>query len=303
MRWVAALAAACALAAAVTLADTHPATTASAQARAHAAALGGGGEDDGAWPCTGHGRASVTRLEVPAPSNPSARVLVVRPPGPDAATTPVVYLLHGYPDDPLSSLDAGLACSVLGKDGGWPPFVLAIPDGTGWHRGDHEWANAADGTDQVETWLTGAVVQAVEGTRARPPALRTLAGFSMGAYGALNVGLHHQQQYRSLIGVSGYYHVDDPDGVFAGDTTLVARNTPLDARVVAGIEPPLGVALVQGDDEEDLIDGQGAPMAAALRSRGVSVVDREESGEHDWGFVADQWPWLMTWAARAWRQG
>ena len=302
-RWAAALAAACALAAAVTFADASPATTVSAQARAHAAALDGPRAAGAAWPCVRRGGASVVRLAVPAPSNPRAGALVVRPPGPDAADLPVVYLLHGYPDSPLSALDAGLACSVLGRDGSWPPFVLVVPDGTGWHRGDHEWADAADGTDQIETWLTGAVVRAVEGSHRRPPALRTLAGFSMGAYGALDVGLHHQREFRSLVGVSGYYHVDDPEGVFAGDPALIARNTPEDARVVPGITPPLSVSLVQGDDEEDLVDGQSTHMAAALRRQGVDVVAREVHGEHDWRFVAQQWPWLVARAAQTWRQG
>lgn len=299
---VAALVGACALAAAVTGADLSPATTASAQARARDDALAGSPLDgDGAWPCVGRGRASVVRLSVPAPSNRDAGVVVVRPPGKQTASTPVVYLLHGYPDSPLSPLEAGLACSVLGKAHRWPPFVLAVPDGARWRAGDHEWADAADGADQIETWLTSAVVPAVEGGDPRSPARRTLAGFSMGAYGALNVGLHHQGEFRSLIGVSGYYRVDDPEGVFGGDPALMAHNTPLDARVDRDLDPPLRVALAQGDDEEDLIDGQGEQMAARLRRQGIPVVAREESGEHDWGFVADRWPSLMTWAARSWR--
>lgn len=297
--WVAALAGACALTAAVTSADLSPATTASAQARARDTALAGSPFDgDGAWPCVGQGRARVARLPVPAPSDRGAGVLVVRPPG-ESASTPVVYLLHGYPDGPLSPLDAGLACSVLGRAHRWPPFVLAVPDGTGWHRGDHEWADAADGSDQIETWLTRDVVPAVEGDHPRSPARRTLAGFSMGAYGALNVGLHRPGEFGSLIGVSGYYHVDDPEGVFDDDRALIARNTPQDARPAA-TSPPLRVALVQGDDEEDLIDGQSTVLAARLRHQDVQVVAREVGGEHDWGFVADQWPWLMAWAARSW---
>ena len=291
------------LVAAVAFAATHPGSTASALAAARGAAENGHGD----WPCVnGRGAATVRRLAVPAPGNRAAGVLVVTPPG-ASATAPVVYLLHGYPDSPISPLEAGLACSTLGSDHRWPPFVLAVPDGTGWHRGDHEWADAADGSDQVETWLTRAVLPAVEGAHPRPPADRTLAGFSMGAYGAVNVGLHHPGLFRTLVGVSGYYEIDDPEDVFAGDEALEETNTPQDLGKPGGpvlpphLGPPMRVALVQGDDESDLIDGAGERMARVLRENGVAVAAHERAGEHDWDFVAARWPDLLAWAARSWR--
>lgn len=145
----------------------------------------------------------------------------------------------------------------------------------------------------------------MEGAHPRAASDRTLAGFSMGACGALNVGLHHQDVFGTLVGVSGYYRVDDPQGVFASDAALEEANTPEDLGLVGGPAllaqvPPLRVALVQGDDEADLIDGSGDRMARILGEQGVAVVSHERRGGHDWGFVADRWPTLLTWAARSW---
>src|SRR5207245_2907553 len=93
-------------------------------------------------------------------------------------------------------------------------------------REDTEWANSADGADPLETFVTTAVTHAVEGAHPRPARLRTIAGVSMGGYGAMNIGLHQPTLYGQIVSVSGYFHIDDPDKVFAGNRKLEAANSP-----------------------------------------------------------------------------
>ena len=251
--------------------------------------------------------AVVRRLAVPAPSRRDASVLVVTPVGGDVAAMPVLHLLHGYPDAPEAPLAAGLASAVAGASSAgetWPPFILAVPVGVGWRRGDHEWADAADGVrgDLMETWLVDHVVPAVEGAHPRPASRRTLAGFSMGGYGALNVGLRHPDVFGSLAGFAGYFRADDPEGALGGDLHLTAANSPLLRVTHPATCPPRGlrVALVETDHEPSLIAGQSAPMAAALRRAGTEVLELHRRGAHAWLSVAAAWPEVLTWLATGW---
>ena len=253
--------------------------------------------------------ADVRRLGVPAPSRSDASVLVVTPARGDVAAMPVLYLLHGCPDAPEAPLAAGLARAVVGGSAAgatWPPFVLAVPVGVGWRRGDHEWADAADGArgDLVESWLVDRVVPAVEGAHRRPPSRRTLAGFSMGGYGALNVGLRRPGVFGSLVAFSGYFRADDPEGVFGGDPRLLGANSPLLRAAHPATCPPRGLraALVETDHEPSLIAGQSAPMAAVLRRGGTEVLELHPRGAHRWGSVAAAWPGVLTWLAAGWGQ-
>lgn len=239
--------------------------------------------------------AGVQRLTVPAPSRPDASVLLVTPTG-GGEDLPVVYLLHGCPDAPEAPLAAGLARAVAGA-ATWSPFVLVVPDGTGWRRGDHEWADAADGGDLLESWLVDAVVPAVEAGAPRPPARRTLAGFSMGGYGALNVGLRRPGVFASLVSFSGYSSADDPEGAFGGDPLLLQANSPLARLEDPALRPAPGlrVALVEQRREPRLVRGRAAVVAASLRGTGADVLEVHGPGRHSWRSVATCWPEVLTW--------
>lgn len=244
--------------------------------------------------------ASVRRLAVPTAVRSDASVLLVTPAG-DAARLPVVYLLHGFPDAPEAPLAAGLARAVVGG-ATWPPFVLAVPDGARWRRGDHEWADAADGRDLLESWLVEAVVPAVEAGTPRPPARRTLAGFSMGGYGALNVGLRRPGAFGSLVSFSGYFSADDPEGALGGDPRLLHDNSPLARLQDPALRPARGlrVALVEQRHEPRLVRGQAAAVAEVLRGVGADVLEVHGPGRHSWRSVAACWPRVLTWSSAGW---
>ncbi len=53
--------------------------------------------------------------------------------------------------------------------------------------------------------VTGAGIAAVEGARRRPAALRVIAGFSMGGYGAMNMAMQNPGLFGTVVSISGYF--------------------------------------------------------------------------------------------------
>jgi hypothetical protein len=92
-----------------------------------------------------HGTASILRVRGPSDTRPFP-LWVWRPPGPDSSAIPVIYLLHGYPGSALGPFTGKLA-AILNRrlDEGYPPVVVAVPDGNGEHHSDTEWANSSNG--------------------------------------------------------------------------------------------------------------------------------------------------------------
>jgi len=131
-------------------------------------------------------------------------VLVHRPPGPDRADIPVLYLLHGYPGGP-AALAGGSLLPILDAEmcRTGQPFVVAIPDGRAGNL-DTEWGDDARGRFALETFVTRQTVALVEGALRRVPALRTIGGFSMGGYGAAALALRHPDEYRQVAAFGGY---------------------------------------------------------------------------------------------------
>jgi S-formylglutathione hydrolase FrmB len=218
-------------------------------------------------------------------------VYVYRPAVPAGTVLPVVYLLHGVPGSPSSMISAVQpALDQAFTSGALAPFEVAAPTGGGTAHYDTEWADAVDGADMVETYLLKDVVPAVEGPTLRPAAQRAVVGFSMGGYGAANLALRHPEEFGQFVSVSGYFHVDDPAGMFGGDSPVEAANTP-DAMVrqAAGKR----VLLLEDQDESDpLIKGEAAEFASRLEacSCGVDVNWRVDPGSHTTEFVGAEFP-------------
>ncbi|MBW8803216.1 MAG: hypothetical protein JF587_05070 [Catenulisporales bacterium] len=234
------------------------------------------------------GPGTVTTLKVPSADSDMATrpVVVYRPAVPAGAVLPVLYLLHGVPGEPdriMESVKDDLDRAFT--TGGQAPFIVAAPTGGGTAHHDTEWADAADGKDMVESYLVKNVIPAVEGTSPRTAAQRAVAGFSMGGYGAANLALRHPDLFGQFVSLAGYFHVDDPSGMFGSDRGLEAANTPDDmVKKAAGKR----VLLLEDQDETDsLIDGQAAEFAQRLHDCdcGVDLNWHLEPGGHSYDFV------------------
>jgi len=218
-----------------------------------------------------------------------ADYLAYLPPGYDPARHryPVYYLLHGSPSRPeafIGIADMGIRLDNLVAEHRMRPMILVFPDGRigGSTFSDSEWANTPSGN--YESYVLD-VVGDVDRRFATIPDRqdRVIAGFSAGAYGAINIALHNLWVFGSLQSWSGYYR-ETRSGVFAHATpTLLAYNSPLD--YVREIGPqlaadPLRAFLFAGRDDESSPDL--APMADALAARGASVSYALYRGGHDW---------------------
>jgi S-formylglutathione hydrolase FrmB len=235
-------------------------------------------------------RGTIETLHVAVPGDHTTRnVVVYRPDVPDSVDLPVLYILHGSPGSASDPFDAGLS-RVVDRlvAAGYPPFVLAAPDGNGAKHPDTEWANAVDGTDQFETFVTRNVIDAVEGANRRDPEHRAIAGFSMGAYGAVNLAMRHPDLYGQVVALAGYFHVDDPSGVFGHQLAAIEANTPELHLAKARRERLLVVDGDQGNDR--VVKGESKLFVEQLVAAHVPVSYEQIPGGHSWAFVASAFP-------------
>src|SRR3954447_7401931 len=162
--------------------------------------------------------------------------LVYLPPGYAAqakhgARFPVLYLLHGVPGNFRGFVDIGGIAAredVLLARRRVRPAIFVMPAGRGGIRhGDTEWADTPAGP-----WMR-YVVDVVHDVDHRFATLasrrdRGIAGNSEGAYGAMNIGLHHLAMFGFEQSWSGYY-AQTAVGPFRDASPAALRdNSPLD---------------------------------------------------------------------------
>lgn len=251
------------------------------------------------------GPGTVTVLHVPsADSDLRVRdVYVYRPDVPKGVVLPVLYMLHGYPGHPPAL--ARWMAPALDKafEKGAKPFIVAIPDGNGTAHPDTEWADSVDRRTLVETSLLRRILPAVEGAKPLPPGMRAVGGFSMGGYGAANLGLRHPDVFGQIVAISGYYHTDDLSGMFGARRSVIAANTP-DAMVRAARGKR--IQLFESTSESDpLIKHQASDFARRLNAcHCVKALDvRLVRGDHNVDFVAKVTPAIAAFLDTGWSAG
>jgi S-formylglutathione hydrolase FrmB len=247
-------------------------------------------------------RGTVSVLEIRGPSDRQSHpVWVWRPPGPDSATIPVLYFLHGYPGNAGQPFEYGLA-QILDTllDEGYPPFVFASVDGNGERHSDTEWANSYNGSELVMDRVLDAAIPAVEGTHMRNAAHRAIAGFSMGGYGAMNIAMQNPGVFGQVVSISGYFVVNDLSDMFGDVPSVIKTNTPSAHPCEAG-----GMQVLLEEDASDpysLIRGQVAWMGGLLRSCGVPVTVHVQPGTHDWAYAMRALQYSFSFLTDNWRQ-
>jgi S-formylglutathione hydrolase FrmB len=248
------------------------------------------------------GPGSVTVLHVPSADSdlPVRDVYVYRPAVSKGVVLPVLYMLHGYPGHPpaLARWMAPVLDATFRQ--GAKPFVVAIPDGNGRSHPDTEWADSVNGRTLVESSILEKVLPAVEGSKPLPAGMRAIGGFSMGGYGAANLGLRHPSVFGQIVAVSGYYHTDDLSGMFGGRPSVIAANTP-DAMVRAAAGKR--IQLFESTSESDpLIRHQASDFDRRLRAcHCVAALDvRLAGGDHNIDFVAASTPAIARFLEGGW---
>jgi len=224
---------------------------------------------------------------------------VYRPGIPESAELPVVYFLHGYPGDEHAVADSGVAPALERLfASGVPPFVVVAPNGQSSPRHDTEWTDSADGKVRLENWIVNFLVPAVEGTHRRDRAHRAVVGFSMGGFGAMNLGLKHPELFGQIVSIAGYFRVDDPDGMGGDDPGWEAANSP-DQHVAAGAATRMLLVTAAGE-HDPLIAGEAQRFRGLAETAGQHPAVVTAPGPHTFDLVLAQMPTVARFLAGGW---
>ncbi len=138
------------------------------------------------------------------PGESAARYTLFLPAVPGKARLPVVVLLHGAGRNSRSLFDDAQTRKVLTR----APFATVMPDGRmGW------WVDSpVSASSRFET-LVGRVL--VDAEQRFPiggaPALRGLAGWSMGGFGCVRYAERHPEQFRGVASIIGLLDWPNPE--------------------------------------------------------------------------------------------
>jgi hypothetical protein len=244
---------------------------------------------------------------------PSGNSYVILPPGyTDPANAarryPVVYLIHGYPfggpRDWLTSGDAPGTLLALQQGTVIAPMIVVSVDLTAGNPATDWECLDVPGGPHLETYLARTVVPAID-HRYRTLAdrdHRALGGMSGGGFGALNIGLHHVDEFATLVIALPYDDLNDSVGILGGDQAVIAANTPRRYLPTMKFPAPISVMLAVGT---------GAPtdvttahrIADVLRARGQDAVVHAERGfNHTWHTARATLPYLLAFADQNFRR-
>jgi enterochelin esterase-like enzyme len=213
-----------------------------------------------------------------------------------------MYLLHGAPGtmDAFTNIDAiDVRANTMIARHQIRPMIFVMPAGKQGLHGDTEWANSRAG--RWEDFVMDVVrnVDRRFATLARRR-YRALAGASEGAYGALNIGLHHLRAFSIIQSWSGYF-TQTPTGPFAGASPAqIAANSPAD--YVASLAPEIHRLGLRAWVLQGKTDWRSPRLlrdfADALHKAGADVRYGFFPGGHDWALWRAQTPRMLIAASR-----
>jgi S-formylglutathione hydrolase FrmB len=229
---------------------------------------------------------------------------VVLPPGYGLITSrriryPVLYLLHGWNGD-YNSWIYQTALEQYAEE--YQMIVITPEGGNGWYTD-----SATVSSDQYETYVMNELIADVDG-RFRTIADRTgrsIAGISMGGYGALKLGFKHPQKFSLAASLSGALdattRTDDPSIMQAfGEIESSIRKTndlPRLAREFPADRKSLLPYFYMDCGTDDPWSGSNREFAALLLERKIVHEYRQLPGNHVWTYWNRQLREVMRLAA------
>ncbi len=193
---------------------------------------------------------------------------------------PVIFLLHGghgYPQDWFNAKGAALkTLEKLYTTGKLPPSIIITPDGNDKRGSSPYWdPQYFDGRyGKVSTAIGDELVKVVKSSyRTLPsPDYWAIGGLSSGGWGALNVGLHHLNNFSILFSHSGYF--EDNSGPQNSPMTYVKTISP-------EAKKQLRIYLDSGKSDTDELQ-ENQQFVRVLDRQKVYNVFHEFSGGHTW---------------------
>ncbi|WP_320670282.1 alpha/beta hydrolase [Patulibacter defluvii] len=214
----------------------------------------------------------------------------------------VLYLLHGNPGNPELYFNAGrvgVDADVALAHHRIRPLLIVVPDGRdGTWRDDTEWADTPHGR------YGSLVLDVVHDVDRRFPTIanrahRVIGGYSMGAYGAIQLTLAHPRIFGAFESWSGYFRQQRQYSFAGADAATLRAASPVDELAAApvGARPrlPLRAYVYGGDVDPD--SAQIPRFVRSLRRAGIATTVRIVPGRHDWAVWRPMVPTMLRWAS------
>ena len=170
------------------------------------------------------------------------------------------------------------------------PLILVMPFGSTGTFDDQEWVNGIGTGKGWSTFVSRDVVHYVD-THYRTIATargRGIAGLSEGGYGAINIAVHHPQEFGVVESWSGYMRPDKLHSIFGPTLQLLSANDPrLLVRRVAPNLRRIGTYFWFYSGSTDRFRLQNAAFAHELAALHVSHKYRLVYGGHNWAIWRD----------------
>jgi enterochelin esterase-like enzyme len=218
---------------------------------------------------------------------------------------PVVYLIHGWISSSYDWFGGGEAAkiaAVMQRNGLIQPMILVAPDASAGTIRDTECLDSTTGGPRIETFLTRTVVTAIDSRFRTLPARvdRAIGGLSAGGYCALNIGLHHQDEYAAIMAMEPF---GDPGPsairyMLGGNQTLGRANSPTDYVRTLPIHTPQDVFLGAARNDETKDTAQSIADILAGRGENVSLSMATSYG-HTWREGRAELPYALDFASKA----
>lgn len=253
----------------------------------------------------------VVRLLLPFPNGGVSREVFVYLPknyDPEQSTRyPTLYLLSGSPGEASDWLIAANAQSTLDVsigNGEIRPTIVVFPDGNGGANRDTEFINSADGKELNEDFLVKTVVDFIDAKfmTIPKPEYRSIGGASSGGFGALNLGLKHQDLFGSILSFSGYGRIDQiplTDEVIQGSQDVIRNNSPLD--YIPGLSIKTVKTLLIVDNQRGSA-GDTEDISNMLSTHGFQADTMSFKGKHTYPFWGDHLGDALRWLAPLWKE-
>lgn len=237
-------------------------------------------------------RVEIVSFSSAALNGKTMQTRVYLPPQYDTTTNkryPVLYLLHGYPGNNQDwlvntnlqrQLDEAIRVGII------PAMLVVFPDGNGPIIRDSQYVNATQIDQAMEDYLLEVVAFIDSQYKTLPNRCnRAIGGVSSGAYGAVNIGLHHNDMFAILLSHSGYFL--NQQGVISkllghGGAARIA-NDPLKYLDTSKLDPKTFVYLDIGKyDEFRSFVKQNHQFDQKLSELGIDHQFRLTGGWHNW---------------------
>jgi enterochelin esterase-like enzyme len=155
------------------------------------------------------------------PAHPRATLLYLPPGVRRTRHYPALFLLHGLRGSPYSfvgGLRLAAVADQLITSRQVPPFIAVMPPAGSTPQFAGEWTGTWENyvLQNVLPWADSHLPLATS------PAARTLAGFSAGAYGSIDMALRHPGLFGTVESWSGYFQ-SPKDGSLANATRAERR--------------------------------------------------------------------------------